>query len=263
MAQMSKHPLSLAINNHYHEPKFALDVQENQGFGLVAQFEGREVRLGRKDFCNITSAAENQALEAANSQNGSATHCFLKHGENELILLFCDEIKEDAAEVLQKLQKMGKRTILLSGDNFKAVKAVAQALNIGEFYFEQTPVSKVELLKDLKQKGLGLMMVGDGLNDAPSLAFADVSVSFSKAVDITQSISDIVIQGNKLAPILTLTKLCDRSIKLIKQNLIMALGYNLIAVPFAIAGSVTPLVAALAMSSSSILVLLNSLRILR
>ena len=91
-------------------------------------------------------------------------------------------------------------------------------------------------------------MIGDGLNDAPSLALADISISFAKASDITQNIADIIIQGQQLAPILTLNHFAHRSILLIKQNLILALAYNLVAVPFAMMGSVTPLVAAIAMS---------------
>jgi Cu2+-exporting ATPase len=174
--------------------------------------------------------------------------------------LFRDQLKEDAKTIIAKLQQSHKKIILLSGDNKDAVLQTATELGIAEFHHSQTPITKVELLKSLKQQGHNIMMVGDGLNDAPSLAFCDVSISFAKAADITQSIADIIVQGNKLAPIITLKSFAAKSIKLIRQNLLLALGYNLVAVPFAIAGSVTPLVAAIAMSSSSILVLLNSLR---
>jgi Cu2+-exporting ATPase len=259
MAQMSKHPISLALVNAHNEEKFLLETHENQSLGLVTNFENKQVKLGRKDFCQITSSLEN--IDTNTSKNNSTfLQCFLKHGENELLFLFCDKLKEDAKTVITKLQKSHKKIILLSGDNKDAVLQTANELGITEFHHSQTPITKVDLLKSLKQKGHSIMMVGDGLNDAPSLAFCDVSVSFAKAADITRTIADIVIQENKLTPIITLESFANKSIKLIKQNLLLALGYNLIAVPFAIAGSVTPLVAAIAMSSSSILVLLNSLR---
>jgi len=259
MAQMSKHPLSIALTNSYNQEKFLLLAQENQGLGLIANFEETQVKLGKKEFCQITSNLDNIDL-AASQNNSTSLKCFLKHGKNEILFLFCDQLKEDAKDVVTRLKKMHKKIILLSGDNKEAVMQTANELGIKEFHHSQTPITKVDLLKSLKNKGLAIMMIGDGLNDAPSLAFCDVSISFAKAADITKSISDIIIQGNKLGPIITLESFANKSIKLIRQNLLLALGYNAIAVPFAIAGTVTPLVAAIAMSSSSILVLLNSLR---
>lgn len=258
MAQMSKHPLSQALTHSWKNEKFELQVLENQGFGLVTNFAKNEVRLGRKEFCQIAGSIDSLAIQSATTMQ-----CFLKYRDDEIVFSFQDQLKSDATTAITKLQQFNKKLILLSGDNETTVRKVAQSLDIGEFYAQQTPVTKVELLKRLKQSGHNIMMIGDGLNDAPSLAFADVSISFAKAADITQTIADIVIQGNKLTPILTTINLANKSIKLIKQNLLLALAYNLVAVPFAMAGSVTPLIAAIAMSSSSILVLLNSLRILR
>ena len=266
MAQMSKHPLSQALSDSWKEQKFALQTLENQGFGLVTNFEGTEAKLGRREFCQITRDVTNLKQHHAESyatQESATMQCFLKYRDDEILFLFQDQLKSDASNTIAQLHKFNKKLILLSGDSESAVKTIANTLNINEFYAQQTPVTKVNLLQQLKQKGHTIMMIGDGLNDAPSLAFADISISFAKASDITQTIADIVIQGNNLTPILTTIDLANKSIKLIKQNLLLALAYNLIAVPFAMAGSVTPLVAAIAMSSSSILVLLNSLRILR
>ncbi len=280
MAQMSKHPLSQALVGGWREEKFMLQTLENQGFGLIANFAGNEVKLGRKEFCQIVgdveqlagagfeqqNASDELALNTSNHhalQGSTTMQCFLKYQDDEILFSFQDQLKSDAATTITQLQQLNKKLILLSGDNEATVCAIARSLNINKFYAQQTPVTKVELLKHLKQRGHTIMMIGDGLNDAPSLAFADISISFSKAADITQTIADIVIQGSQLGPILTTISLANKSIKLIKQNLLLALAYNLIAVPFAMAGSVTPLIAAIAMSSSSILVLLNSLRILR
>lgn len=295
MAQMSKHPLSQALCNSFVEEKFMLQSLENQGFGLIANFENNEIKLGRQEFCQIASANINQGLQSKSltnqdsssffqdnisqasqdrfsSQNNisdpapcNATpmQCFLKYRDVEILFLFQDQLKSDTLATIKELQKFNKKIILLSGDSEANVSNVAHKLNINEFYAKQTPVTKVEFLQRLKQSGHSIMMVGDGLNDAPSLAFADVSISFAKAADITQTIADIIVQGDQLAPLLTAINVANKSIKLIKQNLLLALAYNLIAVPFAMAGTITPLIAAIAMSSSSILVTLNSLRILR
>jgi len=118
----------------------------------------------------------------------------------------------------------------------------------------------VQFLEKLKAQNKKFVMVGDGLNDAPALALAHVSISFSRASDIAQNIADIVIQGEKLMPIIDLISSSKKAISLMKQNLYIALVYNLIAVPYAIMGHVVPLIAAIAMSSSSLLVLFNSLR---
>jgi len=255
MAQMSKHPISQAITKAFLGKKLDLEVSENQGFGLTAKYNNAEIRLGRADFCAIKNIDFDQLAPI--------TNCYLKYENDEIVFQLQDQLKSDAASFIKTLKSYNKKIILLSGDNKNIVKETAKTLGIEEFYFEQTPIEKVDFLKKLKSQNQKIMMVGDGLNDAPSLALADVSISFSKAADITQNVADIVIQSAKLTPILTALTLAKRSISLIKENLFLALLYNLIAVSFAIAGHVTPLIAAIAMSSSSILVLLNSLRILR
>jgi Cu2+-exporting ATPase len=247
LTKNSRHPIAQAISASYNENLEELLIEENQGFGLEANFENKILRLGRKDFCDVKS-------EFKNTEN--LLTCFVKFGESEAVFLFSDEIKSDADVVIANLRSSGKKIILLSGDSEKAVESVAKKLGITEFYFEQTPTSKVKFLQKLEK----FVMVGDGLNDAPALALAHVSISFSRASDISQNVADIIIQGQKLTPILELINSSTKAISLMKQNLLIALIYNLIAVPYAIAGHVVPLVAAIAMSSSSLLVLFNSLR---
>lgn len=247
LTKNSRHPIAQAISASYNENLEELLIEENQGFGLEANFENKILRLGRKDFCDVKS-------EFKNTEN--LLTCFVKFGESEAVFLFSDEIKSDADLVIASLRSSGKKIILLSGDSEKAVESVAKKLGITEFYFEQTPTSKVKFLQKLEK----FVMVGDGLNDAPALALAHVSISFSRASDISQNVADIIIQGQKLTPILELINSSAKAISLMKQNLLIALIYNLIAVPYAIAGHVVPLVAAIAMSSSSLLVLFNSLR---
>ncbi len=247
LTKNSRHPIAQAISASYTKNLEELLIHENQGFGLEANFENKILRLGRKDFCDVKSNFENTE---------NLLTCFVKFGKSEAVFLFSDEIKCDAEVVVASLGNLGKKIILLSGDSEKAVESVAKKLGITEFYFEQTPTSKVKFLQKLEK----FVMIGDGLNDAPALALANVSISFSRASDISQNVADIVIQGQKLTPILELINSSTKAISLMKQNLLIALIYNLIAVPYAIAGHVVPLVAAIAMSSSSLLVLFNSLR---
>ncbi len=247
----SNHPISKAISREFLGDLESLFVHENQGLGLSANFLGKDLKLGRKSFCEVKNNFE---------CDKNYLTCFAKFGEDELVFLFEDLIKEDAFDVVAKLKKLGKKVILLSGDGRSQVENVAKELQISEFYFEKNPIEKVQFLEKLKAENKKFLMIGDGLNDAPALALSYVSVSFSKAVDISQNIADIVICGDKLQPILDLINSSRKAINLMKQNLYLALTYNLFAVPFAMIGKVVPLLAAIAMSSSSLLVLFNSLR---
>jgi Cu2+-exporting ATPase len=250
LAQKSRHPLSKAISEAFTGKPLDLKVLERQGFGLVANFENKLARLGRREFCEIKTL-----------RNPNELSCFLKIGDEELILFFEDKIKFDAAAVISKLKMMNKRVILLSGDVENTVKKVADEIGISEYYFEKTPLSKVQFLQELKDGNQKFIMVGDGVNDAPALALSDISISFSRASDIAQNIADIVICGDDLSPVIELIDSSKRAMRFMKSNLVIALIYNLIAVPFAILGYVIPLVAAASMSASSLLVLLNSLRV--
>lgn len=251
LAKNSKHPISKAILESYDGNLTNLTITEKAGLGIEANYNNQILRLGRKDFCNIKSEFVDDS---------DYLKSFAKFGDLEMVFFFEDATKTDAKTTIKNLQKIGKEIILLSGDSKKAVTKTAQELAISNFHFEKTPIAKVEFLKKLKAKSKSFIMVGDGLNDAPALALSDVSISFCKASDISQNIADIVIQGQKLQPINNLIKSSNKSISLMKQNLAIALIYNLIAIPYAISGNVVPLVAALAMSSSSLLVLFNSLR---
>ena len=150
---------------------------------------------------------------------------------------------------------------LCSGDRREAVEAAAKAVHIEEWHAGMKPHEKIERLEALKAQGRRVLMVGDGLNDAPALAAAHASVSPSTAADISQTASDAVFQGAKLMPVVELLATARKTRKMAFQNFAVAFGYNLVFVPLAMAGFVTPLVAAIAMSTSSILVTLNAIRL--
>jgi Cu2+-exporting ATPase len=169
-------------------------------------------------------------------------------------------LRPDAVAVTQALAARGLDLIILSGDRPEAVGPVASRLGIGQWRASLTPAEKIAVIERLKSQSRRVLMVGDGLNDAPALAAADVSLSPITAAHLTQAHADAVFLGDRLAPALRAVAVARRARSLMKQNLTLAVIYNALAVPIAIAGLVTPLIAAVAMSGSSILVTLNALR---
>jgi Cu2+-exporting ATPase len=149
---------------------------------------------------------------------------------------------------------------IVSGDREPAVRAAAQSLGICEWRAEVTPVDKIARIDELAGRGFKVLMVGDGLNDAPALAAAYASISPISATHMSQSVADAVFLGEQLAPVEAGIAISRKALRLMRQNLWLAVIYNSLAVPIAIAGLVTPLIAAAAMSGSSLLVILNALR---
>jgi len=174
---------------------------------------------------------------------------------------FVDQLRPDAIETVAALRARGLAIELLSGDREGTVRQVAETLGITEWRAAMSPADKTERLEGLARDGKRVLMVGDGLNDAPALAAAFVSLSPSTAADITQTSADAVFQGAKLGAVTELLSVARRCRDLVRQNFLLALGYNLLAVPLAVLGFVTPLVAAIAMSSSSLIVTGNALRL--
>jgi Cu2+-exporting ATPase len=163
--------------------------------------------------------------------------------------------------IVATLNAMGIDVHILSGDRAEAVEPIAGALGVGRWQASLKPADKVAVLEALRESGRRVLMVGDGLNDAPALASGYVSMSPITAADVSQAHSDAVFLGERLAPVLTAIEISRRARNMMRQNLWLAVVYNAVAVPLAIAGGVTPLIAAAAMSGSSILVTLNALRL--
>jgi Cu2+-exporting ATPase len=162
--------------------------------------------------------------------------------------------------IVAGLQRAGLHVILASGDRVAPVGRVAEALGIHDWRAEISPVDKVDLIERLRAQGHRVLMVGDGLNDAPSLAAASVSVSPATAADISQTVADVVFQGALLWPVAAVLRTARRARAVMRQNLILSLLYNMIMLPLAVAGFVTPWLAAASMSGSSLLVIANSFR---
>ncbi len=239
MAARSNHPYSKAIVAEFGGKLLELDVKEVSGVGLECKHKGKSYKLGK-------------AIQGV---------CLTENDIEIAIFNFKDEIKEDAKSIIKQLNNLNISTELLSGDNEIEVKRIAKLAGIKNFKASVLPNEKAEEIERLKSSGANVLMVGDGLNDAPALAYADVSMSPSTAIDITQNSADIVFQGHKLSPVIDIIKIAKKSVSIIKQNFGIAFIYNFIAIPIAFMGYVTPLVAAAAMSFSSILVVLNSFRV--
>ena len=261
MAKFSKHPISQSLCNSFDGELDNVEVKEYNGNGLEAYFGEKKALLGSADFCKISNKNSQLILQNSQSEFLANLKCYMNFNNKNIIFTFNDELKSDAKIVVDFLKKINKKIILLSGDSENEVHRIAKITGIEEFYWQKNPLEKTRILQNLKEKNINFMMIGDGLNDAPSLVLANVSISFSKAVDISQNIADIIINSSKLSPIISIFSYSKNTLKIMKQNLFLALIYNIFALPFAMAGYVVPLIAAIAMSSSSLLVVINSLRL--
>jgi Cu2+-exporting ATPase len=253
LAQGSNHPLSKAIVVAARAVGTSMaqidQVVEIPGQGVSGRYAGQEVRLGRLDWLGATEEAAGLAV-ALRIGDGAAQ-----------VLRFSDAPRAGAAEVIQQLRASHIRVALVSGDRAEAVGQMAKRLGIDDWHAGASPEDKAKFVQNLQASGRRVMMVGDGLNDTAALAGAHVSISPASALDAARVASDIVLLGLDLTPIADSLHIARRATRRIKENFRIATFYNVIAVPLAIAGLATPLIAALAMSSSSIIVSLNALRL--
>ncbi|MAN78931.1 MAG: heavy metal translocating P-type ATPase [Magnetovibrio sp.] len=257
LAAHSRHPLARALVKAAatDAPSVALqDIKEMPGCGLSAMAGSRPLRLGSAAWCD--------AAPAADAAGPAGPEFWLKAGDDAPVrFVFADRLRDDARATVERIKALGLTVELLSGDREDVVRAVAADLGIDDWRAQCPPDAKVQRLKELADQGRHVLMVGDGLNDAPALASGHASLSPASAADISQTAADMVFQGRSLAPVAEAIIVARAATRHVKQNFALALIYNIIAVPVAVAGLVTPLVAAVAMSSSSILVTLNALRL--
>lgn len=253
LAQASSHPLSVALATALQErPADLTDVTEHPGFGVSGRWQGRVVRLGRADWLGVADDDENRAT--------SATWLAIE-GQPPVRLEFTDELRPGAADCVAALRKAGLGVVLISGDRQAAVADLAGRLGIQDFRAAVDPQGKESMVADLAAQGARVLMVGDGLNDTAALARAHASISPASALDAARVASDMVLTGSDLVPVAEAVATARLATRRIRQNFAISIAYNIVAVPLAVAGMVTPLIAALAMSISSITVTLNALRL--
>lgn len=183
-----------------------------------------------------------------------------RYGDEAWLFSITQTLRIDAVETVADLKAMELEVMILSGDHAQAVRSVADRLSVKSWHGGLSPADKLEYLQKLRAAGRIVLMVGDGLNDAPALAAASVSLSPASGADVTQAAADLIFMGERLGVVPQALRLCRKGRRVMVENFLLALVYNLLAVPLAMAGWVTPLIAAAAMSGSSVLVVLNALR---
>ena len=258
LALASRHPLSLALVKATGAMLPLPDVREISGAGIETRVNGQILRLGSPQFCGVS-------LERVDHELGcypGASLLAIQHGTRPVrILPFRQRLRPDARETVDQLRQLGLDVEILSGDTRAAVETCAQTLKVAAWQAGMKPAQKIEHLEQLQRQGRKVLMVGDGLNDAPALVGAHVSLSPVSAVHLSQAVADAVFLGDKLQPVVDAVRLSRRARAAIEQNLWISAWYNVIAVPIAVAGFVTPLMAAIAMSASSLAVTANALKL--
>jgi len=249
LAAHSRHPLARSLLAAAGPVVAAEHVTEVPGQGLAAH----DARLGSRSFCGIADGAPADGPEL----------WFTRTDHAPIRFAFAEHPRPGTAETIANLRNLGLSVKLISGDNAHAVRTIANAIGIGDWRAGCSPVDKTAMIEALAQQGRRVFMVGDGLNDSPCLAAAYVSASPSTAADISQTVADVVFQGANLAPIVTTMRAARHARAVMRSNLALAIGYNLVMVPLAVAGWVTPWLAAAAMSTSSLLVMANSFQVRR
>lgn len=254
LAAASRHPYARAVVRAARERSLAFQaavgVLEASGAGLARETPTGEERLGSAAWCGVGGEAGEQA-----------TLWWKPAGAEAVPLRFEDRLRPDAAEVVRRLAAAGYALELLSGDRPAAVAAAADEAGLATWTARQNPAQKIARLEALRGSGRKVLMVGDGLNDAPALASAHASISPSTAADVSQTAADVVFQGERLGAIVEVLAVARAARRMAMQNFGIALGYNAVFVPLAVAGYATPLIAAVAMSTSSIAVTANAVRL--
>ena len=260
----SSHPVSTSIKN-YLSSKYELeikkleDVKNIEAKGMSARYKNIEGKSYELLGGNIELLEQNEI----NYKFDSDKTVYLFSINKKIIATFEleDQIKDNAKGLIAFLQKKNIEVVMLTGDNEHVASKIAKQLNINKYLSKQTPISKADYIKQLKKENKVVVMVGDGVNDSVALGNADVAIAMGNSADVSLAISDIVLLNSTLSSLKDAFVISSKTYKFIKQNLALSIIYNMVTIPLAMLGFVIPLVAALSMSLSSLMVVLNSLRI--
>lgn len=272
--KLSEHPLSQAIVEKASADKLALtevtQFKSLTGFGLQADIDGQTVYVGNRKLMEkyqVDLTASQEAVLAA-TQKGQ-TPIYISANEQLLgLITVADLLKVDSKETVAKLQEKGIDVVMLTGDNSKTAQAIAKQAGIKKVISEVLPDQKSQAIQDLQSQGKMVAMVGDGINDAPALAVADIGIAVGSGTDIAIESADIILMKPEISDVLKALSISRLTIKIIKENLFWAFIYNILAIPVAMGvlylfggPLLNPMIAGLAMGFSSVSVVLNALRL--
>ncbi|MEP9390183.1 heavy metal translocating P-type ATPase [Mesorhizobium sp. KR9-304] len=248
LAAYSRHPAAQAITGLRRAGEVQVEnVEEIPGYGIEARINGKTWRLGRGSWAAPESGIEGTLLA--------------EQGVVKAVFEFSDTLRPEAETTVSELARLGMNVEMLSGDTVDKCASVAGQLGIRHVLAGLLPAQKIARIAELSSQGRKVLMVGDGLNDAPALAAASVSMAPATAADIGRNAADFVFLHNGLSAVTLAISVAKKADRLVRQNIALAVVYNFVAVPIAISGYVTPLIAAVAMSASSLLVIANALRL--
>ena len=256
------HPIAKSIVNFCKEKNVKeLDISDLKviaGMGIQANYDGKEILIGKKKYIE-----EKLGKLELNIENELLT-IFISIGNDFAgFVVLEDEISKNAFEIIKKLKDKNIDVYMITGDSEVVARKVANKLGIDNVLYEVMPDEKSQKVLELQKQGKIVAMVGDGINDAPALASADISFAMGTGTDIAMETSDITLMNGNLNTLLNSINISEQTLKIIKQNLFWAFFYNIIAIPFAAFGYLNPMLAGFTMSFSSVSVVLNSLRLKR
>jgi len=267
----SEHPIARAIaaraaELHDGPLPAAGDFTNHEGLGVTGTVDGHRLVVGRPALLaekGIAMAPELEAALEAGQALGQTSIAAAVDGEAVAVISVTDTVKPGAAEAIGRLRRMGLAPVLLTGDNERAARTVAAEVGIDDVVAGVLPAGKVAEVTRLQAQGAVVAMAGDGVNDAPALALADLGISMGTGTDVAIEASDLTIVSGDLGRVPDAISLSRSTLRTIKQNLAWAFGYNVAAIPLAAAGLLDPMIAGAAMALSSVSVVLNALRLRR
>lgn len=267
--RLSEHPLAQAlvagIKNKGIEIQDPLSFEAIPGYGVKATVQERELLVGTRKLMNQHKVNIDTALEGMTNleREGKTVMLVALDGKYAGMLAVADTIKETSKEAVSRLKEMGLEVMMITGDNRQTAQAIAMQAGIDHVIAEVLPEGKAEEVKKLQQQGKKVAMVGDGINDAPALALADIGMAIGTGTDVAMEAADITLMRGDLMSIADAIEMSRKTISNIKQNLFWAMGYNTLGIPIAAVGLLAPWVAGAAMAFSSVSVVLNALRLQR
>jgi len=267
--KQSNHPLAKAIVQYIEKnvnelTKTWINIEEHSGFGVVAKWNDVEWKIGKAEFVGKEEAFRFQTSKVIQLAEEGKTIVYVKD-EQGIVAIFAlkDVLRDGMKDVIRELQKAGIHTVMLTGDSHSTAKAIAKDAGITEFYSECLPEDKVKMIKKLKEKYQSIAMIGDGINDAPALAIANVGIAMGEGTDVALETAEIVLMKNDISKVMKAISLSKRMNRIIKQNIVFSLSviallicsnfFQMIDLPFGVVGH----------EGSTILVILNGLRLLK